>query len=328
MKRIIIMATCIASAVMLASCGGKSTGTANEVLSKKAFSAVIAKYENVGDFYDGVAVVSMGRNNYGLIDNKGKEIVACNYKYIENSSCGMVKFRDDSGYGFMNTKGEMVVESGKYENIADFTDNLACVEKDDLWGYIDNKGNEVIPCTFDRAYGFSEGLALVLKSNKYGYVNTKGEFVVAPSYDDGEHFSCGVAITSKGKKEYVINSEGTVVFSIDNDKSVFLEEHYSDNLIPVLKEQGRKMVVGFINTKGEEAIPFEYQYALGFIDGTALAMKDNKVYTINTKGEILGEETSTDILMNFLEEAEYFCEFTDDVLIKLLGEELYEEEWY
>lgn len=330
MKKILLSAILVAASWALVSCGGKTSGPANEVLSKKAFSAAIAKYDNVEDFVDGVAVVMVEEGwsyRRGLINNKGEEIVACTYRRINPSSCGMMLFADDNGCGFLNTKGEVVVASGRYDDVEDFSDNLACVKKDDKFGFIDVKGNEVIPCSFERAYSFAEGLALVRKGDKYGYINTKAEFVVAPSYDDGEHFACGVALVEKGNKEYVIDKEGNVAFSQDGNKSSFLSDQFSDNLIPVIRENGRKIVVGYLNTKGEEIIPFEYQYGLGFENGNAVVMKDNKVYNINTKGEILGEVSSSEILIDFLEEAEYYIDLTSKVLIDLLGEDVYEDEW-
>ena len=328
MKKIFISAICIATTLAFLSCGSNATGPANEVLSKKAFSAAIAKYDDVGDFNEGVAIVKIEdgwRYKSGLIDSKGKEVVACIYKHLSPSSCGTMLFEDDHGYGYINTKGQVVVKSGVYEKAYDFTENLACVRKNTKYGFIDVKGNEVIPCTYDRAYPFSDGIALVYNNKKYGYINTKAEFVVAPSYDDGEFFSCGVAITRKGNKYYVIDTKGSVIFSIDRNKSEFLEDQFSENLIPVIREQNNKLMVGYLNIKGEEVIPFEYQYGLNFEDGTALVMKDFKVYKINTKCTLLGEEKESEILIDFIDDAKEYVTFTGNILIQLLGKDAFED---
>ena len=49
-----------------------------------------------------------------------------------------------------------------------------------IWGngYIDKKGNFIIPPNFDHASSFSEGLASVQINEKWGYVNKKGAFVI------------------------------------------------------------------------------------------------------------------------------------------------------
>lgn len=321
---------CVAATLMLISCGGETSGPADAILSKKTFASVIAKYDEVRDFYDGVAVVEIDYKN-GLINNKGQEVVPCIYEDMRNSSCGMIKFRDDSGWGFMNTDGKIIVPSDKYSIINDFSDNLANVRKDSGWGYIDTKGNEILPCSFDRTYPFTEGLGLVYKDGAYGYINTKGEFVVAPSYKGGNPFSCGVAITEKNDKQYVIDTKGEVVFSIDNNTSGFIADCFTDNLVPVMKAEPLPCV-GYMNTIGEEVIPFIYQYATDFYNGIALVMKDYKIYKINTKGEIVEEVKDPSIIIAFLEDAEWYCEFSPKILIDLLGEELFNEEfgddWY
>ena len=53
-------------------------------------------------------------------------------------------------------------------------------------------------------------------------------------------------------------------------------------------------------------------------------MKDNKVYSINTKGEILKEETSVDIIEEVLEEAADYYDFSTSVLKMLLGEDYFD----
>lgn len=324
MKKLLFCTICIATALMMISCGGKKDGPASEVLSKKSFSSVISKYETVGDFHDGVAVVSLEWRKTGVIDTKGNEIIECKYFLIEDSCDGMLRFKDGSNYGYFNTKGEVVVEAGKYDNVSNYSCGLGLVEKDDKYGYIDTKGVEIIPCNFDHAFSFSEDVALVRMNDKYGYIDIKGNYIIEPSYDDAEHFSCGVAITCKGSNEYVVDRKGNVVYTADT-KSTFIDEQFAYNLIPMMQENGRSLVAGYINIKGEVALPFEYQYATGFIDGTALVMKDNKVYQINTKGEILGEETSPEVLEEFLDDATYFIDLSADVLVKLLGEEYFED---
>ena len=197
MKKLFISAICIATALTMVSCGGAKNGPASEVLSKKTFSAVIAKYDTIGDFCDGVAVVSTGWSNRGVIDAKGKEIVECKYYNIYNSHDGMLLFYNDSKYGYFNTKGEIVVEPGKYDDANNFSCGVARVKKDGKYGYINSKGEEVIPLNLESCRDFSENLARVYANRKYGFIDLKGNFVIAPSYSDAEDFSCGVAIVSK-----------------------------------------------------------------------------------------------------------------------------------
>lgn len=83
----------------------------------------------------------------------------------------------------------------KYDQIDAFSEGLAAVRRDGKWGYINLKGEEVIPCQFSDDFPpgqFSEGLACVvdersevdkkLWNKRVGFINKKGEFVITGDY--------------------------------------------------------------------------------------------------------------------------------------------------
>lgn len=88
-----------------------------------------------------------------------------------------------------------------------------------------------------------------------------------------------------------IDTKGEVVFVPEKDM-IFIEEEFSEGLMPVAKGKELSVKCGYVNTKGEVVIPFEYDIAEGFIDGTATAIKDKSLMVVlNTKGEIIEQET-------------------------------------
>ncbi|WP_169943246.1 WG repeat-containing protein, partial [Campylobacter sp. RM15925] len=101
--------------------------------------------------------------------------------------------KKDGKWGYINTKGEQVVECKFYE-VLGFIEGLAKVKKGLKQFTINNKGNFVvhdennnqmeISSKFDDVYDFSEGLAAVKKDGKWGYINAKGEQVVECKFDD------------------------------------------------------------------------------------------------------------------------------------------------
>ena len=105
--------------------------------------------------------------------------------------------------------------------------------KNDLFGYVDGKGNEVIPFIYLDAGKFSEGLALAKSSEGYGYINTKGDPIIEFQYDNAREFSKGLAPVQKDGKYGYINRNGEVAidfrfqdahpFSYDNQASVSLD---------------------------------------------------------------------------------------------------------
>ena len=66
----------------------------------------------------------------------------------------------------------------EFDDVGNFYEGFAWVKKDGKYGYINTKGEQVIECKFDCAWNFSEGFALVKKYGKWGYINTKGYSVI------------------------------------------------------------------------------------------------------------------------------------------------------
>lgn len=95
----------------------------------------------------------------------------------------------------------------KYKLVGEFKEGLALVQNlNRLYGYINEQGEEVIPCQYYGASGFSEGLACVLP--KYGaayqYINGTGEVVIQcpEKYSNAFSFHCGLARVASGKNKY------------------------------------------------------------------------------------------------------------------------------
>lgn len=88
----------------------------------------------------------------------------------------------------------------RYDQIGAFSEGLAAVRRDGKWGYINLKGEEVIPCQFSGAFTpgqFSEGLACVvddrneadkeLWNKRVGFINKKGEWVLEGDFFTEAH---------------------------------------------------------------------------------------------------------------------------------------------
>lgn len=139
------------------------------------------QYDLVHDFCkEGYAVVCKN-TRYGAINRKGKLVVPIAYEYLYDFSEGMACFQvespdspDGSKYGFVNTSGEVVVPAiwdfadSPYQGM-DFSNGLAHVAISDKrfadittlqrkHGYIDKRGNVVIPLIYDSAGIFSNGI--------------------------------------------------------------------------------------------------------------------------------------------------------------------------
>lgn len=58
----------------------------------------------------------------------------------------------------------------QFDKVYSFLEDMAAVQKDGKWGFINRAGKIVIKPQFDETYGFNEGLAPAKKGNKWGFI--------------------------------------------------------------------------------------------------------------------------------------------------------------
>lgn len=161
-------------------------------------------------------------------------------------------------------------------------------DKNGKYGFMNEKGKEIIPCKYDNAYGFqNNGLAAVEEKVgkdsegrdlfKWGYINRKGKEVISLKYDKisearfEENGLCAVAeegdLSKAGDIIYFwgfINEEGEEVIPCQYSE-VRSDRWNCDGLRCVEKrvKMGSDQTIswryGVIDEKGEEVIPFEYE---------------------------------------------------------------------
>ena len=275
-----------------------------EVRVSKNLARALRKYDEVRDFHDGLAFVAKVQDldepgyegTYGYININGEEVVPCTNYYYQYAispdfSEGLAGFKAGDKYGYINTKGELVIDA-IYDKVTPFSDGLALVAIDDSIFFIDREGNKVLDWKWDYPfaidcdgvsyYDFKNGMIEVEYNGKSGMVNKKGEYIIPPKYHRVGTFSEGlIALESNGKWGFV-NSQGETVIPFKYE----VAGNFNDGLAPVAYDKhylnGK---YGYINKKGEVVIPFIYDYARDFEDGLAIIEKADKYGVINKNGE-------------------------------------------
>lgn len=238
-----------------------------------------------------------------------------NVNNTSSSYLAMVKDENDK-YGYINEKGEEVIPC-QYDMSVEFSENgLAHIIAPNENGYIDKTGKEVIPLKYVSSCAASDGDLIALaqgdsKKNdflaydwaifnsqgtqltdfKYQYElppnswkNKDNVFVVAQKSDaqdeDGNViFNCGV-----------INSEGEEVIPISEQIIDYYNEPIGNSgLIGVgRKQDDGSLKYGFMNFQNEVVIPFMYEQVHNFSDnGLAAVQKDGLWGYINMSGEVI-----------------------------------------
>ena len=103
-----------------------------------------------------------------------------------------------------------------------FDTSLIPVYDGEHWGYVDQKGNNVIKSQFESASWFYEDLARVSdKDGKYGYIDKKGNFAIKAQYSQASLFHEGLAFTVQENSYPVcIDKQGKKVFELRNANQV------------------------------------------------------------------------------------------------------------
>jgi len=170
-------------------------------------------------------------------------------------------------------------------------------------GYKDAFDNIIIEPIFERASKFKEGLARVSMNRGYGqdgYINVKGDFIIPPQYYCAYDFSNGAALIDKGgafiDRYYYIDKSGNVLFdgkefieadSFSEGYAVVLTKGYGKNNINVHPDRLKDSRYSYINTQGELATELEFEEAEPFKSGLAAVKNNGKWGAINKNFELV-----------------------------------------
>ena len=242
-------------------------------IDQSGTEVIPCKYDDVVDFSEGLAAVLNGK--WGFIDQSGTEVIPCKYDDVDDFSEGLVAVEFNGKWGFIDQSGTEVIPC-KYDWAGDFSEGLAVVKLNGKWGFIDQSGNEVIPCKYDWAVDFSEGLAAVL-NGKWGFIDQSGTEVVPYKYDGVRDFSEGLAVVDLNGKDGFIDQSGTEVIPCKYDDVA----DFSEGLARV--EFNGKW--GFIDQSGTEVIPCKYDVADDFSEGLARVGLNDKYFYIDKAGK-------------------------------------------
>lgn len=180
------------------------------------FIITYGKFEDIKDFENGYFKVEIPAEPWDTIeghstqtaflDKNGKLILVREHKnncWIDgNIHCGLAKMNlykywlpEEKGIsyssekmygGFINLKGEIVINDTTYASVKDFSDNRSFIQnKDRNYFIIDTKGEIISKDIYPKIIGdgFENGIAFVEKDGKYGMIDTNAIFIIKPQFE-------------------------------------------------------------------------------------------------------------------------------------------------
>lgn len=104
------------------------------------------------------------------------------YDHQDEFIQGYAVVSKDGKFGLINQKGEEVVPV-EYQSASYFVGEYAKVKKDGKFGFVDKSGKIAVAPRYDKIYGFNGEYAKVILDGKFGMLNKAAQEVLAPEYD-------------------------------------------------------------------------------------------------------------------------------------------------
>lgn len=170
----------------------------------------------------------------------------------------------------------------QYKSIDDFSKGHAVIENaKGKKGLIDNKGNIVIDCLYERVWDFvdSYGLCYVRLNDAWGLYNSEYKMITKCLYDSFRAPNDGVITLSMNSYSIygaVDVKDGSIIIPFEYSHL----GDYSEGLFFAEKKVKGQDRYGYIDRNNATVIPFIYSDANDFSEGLAAVEKESK--TVNT----------------------------------------------
>lgn len=155
------------------------------------------------------------------------------------------------------------------------------------WGYINHKGDFLIPPIYDLTIKFNNsGLGKVYRQNKAGFININGEEVLPIEFDELNIVDDDLLIAEKDNKYFIFDTNGKELFS--SSDYTFIGNYSEDSFVVEKEIDNGVSAMGFIDKNGKEIIEATYEKVFNFNQGKAVVkLYDSNYEIINKRGETI-----------------------------------------
>ena len=190
----------------------------------------------------------------------------------------LVPVRMGEKFGYINLKGEVVIPA-QFDGADFFKNGLANVEINEEYGFINLLGDIVIPCKFSYVTDFSHDgyCEVTIAEGRMGLIDRNGVFIIPPTYQYLHHFGNGICMAeNESYLRGLVSPNGVIVkFQFDNVYSI-------GNAYILSSEK-----YGLANNNGIVVYP-KYDKISGYLTDDIFGVRlDDKYGLIDINGKIL-----------------------------------------
>ena len=236
---------------------------------------------------------------------------------------GILKVQKNGKYGLINFKGKEIL-APEYDEIFSIkgVENSIIIKKDNLLGLCNNEGNIIIEPKYQEIKPLSEenyklGYIVTNQDKKQGIITLDKKVALEEKYDEVKQVT--------GNDMYVVKENGTLKL-VNNEQTTILENKFDDvkeittNQIIFVKNNQ----MGVMKLDGTEVIPAEYQELKTATEEYYIAKKSDKYGIINTNKEVVIPIEYSNI--TYQKEASFYClDISDSAETKILNSNLEEK---
>lgn len=239
-----------------------------------------ATYPLAMPFREGYAEVYDGKL-WGMIDKRGREVLPMKYMYMSLNEKGRFFAGDTNGLAMFDYTMRPVTDFVYFDPGTTY-ENRTSVSRDGKFGFLDEKGNEAVPCIYDEVGLFRQGRTQVRIGKKYGIVDTTGRIVLPIEYDNTYRkaykymYYEGLAMVEKDGRTGYVDLEGKLVIPM-----LFERGYQFTQGLAAVKHNG---MWGYIDTKGEVYMPFVFDVASPYHWGRAEVVFNGNTSKVDLTG--------------------------------------------
>ncbi|MEC4114812.1 WG repeat-containing protein [Myroides pelagicus] len=180
-------------------------------VDKKGEVVVQPIYEQVKSFNEGLAPVKDQEKGWGYIDTNGDFVIEPQYYFAKMFRYGVaVVYHSIDSVAVIDKEGKVLLTDNFVDLHVD--GDFYMFEQGNKFGWLDRDGAVVIPAIYQEIHPFSiRDLALVRLDNLFGYINKKGEMIIEPRYTNAYMFLGDIAPVTQDGYTGFIGKKGNYV---------------------------------------------------------------------------------------------------------------------
>lgn len=195
-------------------------------------------------------------------------------KELELNKISLYPYEKEELFGYINEKGELRLKI-EYETATAFQEGLAVVSKNDSVFYINKENSRAFDSYYEEAFSFRNGLAPVKKNGVGLLINRQGQTV--QTFEEINEISDDIYIMRTGGKYGAMDAYGKILFEPQFDKIGDFK-----NGAAYYSNEGK---YGFLTKQGL-VFKAEYEWISDFSETGAAIIKQGNLYgIINTESK-------------------------------------------